>query len=409
MSEDSQPSPLQNHDVVASYVHTFCKPEMRHIYRQISGLRKWRAHVLTHKWENRKTFHLHKRWITILSKYRWRFFRRLWYKQIRNIPWQLSRSEESEMLRAAQTHSAKVLHIYFGHMAMHLLPLIKSSPMPVVVSFHGADAGVGMERPAWHQCMLEVFEHASAILARSESLLNELVALGCPKEKLHLSRTAIPMETFTYMHREFPEDGRFIWLQACRLIEKKGLSTTLHAFAKFKKSHPKAVLQIAGDGPMKEAIQEEARSLGIEKAVRLIGFLPEPQILNRLSKAHFFVHPSQTGADGNVEGVPNSLLEAMATGLPSLATNHGGIPEAIENGVSGVIVAERDANGLAEAALKLTENPEAWKQMGIEARKAIERKFSPEAQRDQLEGIYTQLVEDSAEAYHRAADKLGLS
>lgn len=408
MNEVSQASPTKSKSVVASYVHTFCKPEMRHIYRQITGLQGWRTHVLTHKWENRKTFHLHKRWVSVLPKYRWRFFRRVWCKQIRNIPWQLSRSEEFTMLRSAQTHGAKVIHIYFGHMAMHLLPLIQSSPMPVVVSFHGADAGVGMDRPAWRECMLGVFAHASAVLARSQSLLDELAALGCPKEKLHLSRTAIPLDTFAFVPRELPEDGAFLCLQACRLIEKKGLPTTLQAFAKFRESYPKAKLQIAGDGPMKDNLIEQAHELGIAGAVKFLGFIPEKTFLNRLKDAHFFIHPSQTGDDGNVEGIPNSLLEAMATGLPSLATTHGGIPEAIANGVSGVLVAERDANALADAACRLARNPAAWQQMAREARAAVEQKFSSDAQREQLESLYAGLVDDSLSAYHKAATKLGL-
>lgn len=312
------------------------------------------------------------------------------------------------MLRAAQTHGAEVLHIYFGHMAMHLLPLIKSSPMPVVVSFHGADVGVGMDSPVWHQCMLDVFTHASAVLARSQSLLDELAALGCPKEKLHISRTAIPLDTFSIIRRELPKDGAFLWLQACRLIAKKGVPTTLRAFAKFRETYPKAKLQIAGDGPMKDELMAQAHALGLANSVEFLGFIPENVFLNRLKDAHFFVHPSQTGDDGNVEGVPNSLLEAMATGLPALATIHGGIPEAIVNGVSGVLVAEGDADALADAALKLADDSGAWQQMALEARAAIEQKFSTAAQRKQLESLYAGLVDDSLNAYHKAAEKLGL-
>jgi len=405
-ADDTQGS--EHRRVVASYVHTFCKPEMRHIYRQVTGLQNWRAHLLTNKWENRKTFHLHRRWITVLPKYRWRFLRRIWCKQLRNIPWQMSRGEEFTMLRSAQIHSAEVLHIYFGHMAMHLLPLIKSSPMPVVVSFHGADAGVGMVRPVWHQCMLDVFTHASAVLARSQSLLDELTALGCPQEKLHLSRTAIPLDTFAFIDRELPQNGAFLWLQACRLIAKKGVPTTLRAFAKFRESYPRARLQIAGDGPMKDELIALAHTLGIANSVQFLGFIPESRFLNRLKDAHFFVHPSQTGDDGNVEGVPNSLLEAMATGLPSLATVHGGIPEAIVNGVSGVLVAEGDADALAAAALNLANDPAAWQQMAREGRAAVEQKFSSNAQREQLESLYAGLVDDSLNAYRKAAEKLGL-
>lgn len=160
---------------------------------------------------------------------------------------------------------------------------------------------------------------------------------------------------------------------------------------------------------MKQELIEQAHSLGIAESVQFLGFIPEAGFLKRLERAHFFVHPSQTGDDGNVEGVPNSLLEAMATGLPSLATTHGGIPEAIDNGVSGILVDEQDADALADAALELAKNPEKWQQIAREGRAAIERKFSTKAQRRDLESLYAGLVDNSLDIYHKAASKLGLT
>ncbi|QQL45548.1 glycosyltransferase [Sulfuriroseicoccus oceanibius] len=410
MPADPSPSPAAQPDrpqpVVASYVHTFCKPEMRHIYRQITGLETWRPHVITHKWENPETFHLHKRWVTVLPKYPLRFFRRLWCKQLRDIPWQLSRDELRRFLYAIQTHDAQVVHIYFGHMAMHLLPLIEASPWPVVVSFHGADAGVGMEKKAWRQAMERVFEKATAILARSQSLVDELIALGCPAEKVQLSRTAIPLEQFAFTPREEPTNNAFIWLQACRLIEKKGLPTTLTAFAEFHRQFPNAKLRIAGDGPMKDELDKLATDLGIADSIEWLGFLSEKQFLHQLQQAHFFAHPSQTGRDGNQEGVPNSMLEAMASGAPVLATRHGGIPEAVTDGHNGVLVDERDAQSLAARAIDLAQSPQLRATMATAARHTIETMFSPEAQRTQLESLYTHLAAGTYAEYRDAVQSV---
>lgn len=386
--------------VVASYVPVFCRPEMHHIYRQVAGLDRWRAHVITGRWERPKVFHLHKRWITVLPKYRWRFFRRLWFTQLRREPWTLSRGELERLLMAVQTHGAQVVHIYFGHMALHLLPLLEVSPWPVVVSFHGADAGVDMERPRQRAMMRQVFRHASIILARSQALLNDLAALGCPRGKLRLNRTGIPLDRFTFQDRPPPEDGRWILLQAGRLIEKKGIDTTLHAFAKLRRQFPRAVLRIAGEGPLLDQFMTLADELDITPGVEWTGFLGQMKLLDAMREAHVFLHPSRTAADGNREGVPNAMLEAMATGLPVAATRHGGIPEAVEHGTSGLLVDEGDDDALAEAITALLGNPDQRTRMGRAAASRVQAAFSLPACVQSLEAAYDQAAASKHHPFH---------
>jgi glycosyltransferase involved in cell wall biosynthesis len=98
------------------------------------------------------------------------------------------------------------------------------------------------------------------------------------------------------------------------------------------------------------------------------------------------------GADGNQEGVPNSMLEAMATGVPALATFHGGIPEAVEDGVSGILVAEGDWESLAKRMLKLASDPEAYRAMSHAAANAVADKFEQTRQIRALEGYYEEAM-----------------
>ena len=118
------------------------------------------------------------------------------------------------------------------------------------------------------------------------------------------------------------------------------------------------------------------------------GFVSQPELRDLFHRSHIFLHPSETGADGNQEGVPNSMLEAMASGLPVFATRHGGIPEAIENGISGVLVAERDAEALAHELLRAAENPELLTSLAKEGAAAVTEKFEQAAQVYQLESYY---------------------
>ena len=141
-----------------------------------------------------------------------------------------------------------------------------------------------------------------------------------------------------------------------------------------------------------------AAELGVADKVAFHGFLDMKQLVELSRSAHFFVHPSQTAQDGNREGVPNSMLEAMCTGLPVLATRHGGIPEAIEDGVSGRLVGEGDANGLASAAIELMAEPAGYRAMSLAARASIDEEFGLVETIGRLEGFYREAIELARES-----------
>src|SRR4029077_13879810 len=109
--------------------------------------------------------------------------------------------------------------------------------------------------------------------ARSESLASALVELGCSADKLRIQRAGIPLDTFRYRARQRPADGAWRLLQACRLIEKKGLELTLRAFAAFLKRYPSATLTIAGDGPRRGPLEKLATDLQLEDKIQFTGFV----------------------------------------------------------------------------------------------------------------------------------------
>lgn len=133
--------------------------------------------------------------------------------------------------------------------------------------------------------------------------------------------------------------------------------------------------------------------LGISEAVDFAGFLSQEGLRGLFGSAHIFVHPSELTSDQNQEGIPNSMLEAMATGLPVLATYHGGIPEAVEDGVSGYLVQERDQEGLTAAMERMTGAPDAWRTLGKAASQSVLAQFSHAAQIAKLEDCYAEALE----------------
>jgi glycosyltransferase involved in cell wall biosynthesis len=156
--------------------------------------------------------------------------------------------------------------------------------------------------------------------------------------------------------------------------------------------HPNATLTIAGDGPMLAQLQRLAHELKIERSVSFTGFISQEQLRETYYRSHIFLHPSQTGHDGNQEGIPNSMLEAMASGLPAFATQHGGIPEAIENGVSGVLVPERDHKELAQALLNAAEDPVFLSRIARSGAEVVRKNFDLRAQAQRLEEIYLRMI-----------------
>jgi glycosyltransferase involved in cell wall biosynthesis len=387
LTEATDPSALiAERPVVACYCATFLKPEMLHIYRQITSLTRVAPIVIAQKREEAGRYPFDR--VTVVSKPALHFVRRFWFKQVRGAPWQISSGEVNALVRVLDQAQAQLLHIYFGHIAVHLLPLIRTWGKPSVVSFHGADVMVDLEKPEYRAATKQMLDAVRLVLVRSESLGRALIEIGCSPEKIRIQRTGIPVDEIPFQARAWPVDGAWKLVQACRLIEKKGLTTSLSAFAKFTVRYPEATFTIAGDGPLRSGLEAQARELGLSDKVSFSGFVSQAQLRELFYGSHIFLHPSERGADGNQEGVPNSMLEAMASGLPVFATRHGGIPEAIEHGRSGILVAEGDGDALASALLDATAHPDSLTAIARGGSEVVRQQFEQSAQTRQLEDYY---------------------
>ena len=376
--------------VVACYCATFLKPEMLHIYRQITSLQRVEPFVVAQKREEADRYPFEK--IAIVGKPAMHFARRFWFKQVRETPWQISDGEVRKLRKILSEANAELLHIYFGHIAVHLLPLIQAWPKPAVVSFHGADVMVDLDKPGYRAATQRMLEAVRLVLVRSESLGRALINLGCPAAKIRLQHTGIPVDEIPFRTRNWPVSGAWKFVQACRLIEKKGLRVSLHAFAKFAARHSTSTFTIAGEGPLRNELGQLAAELGVADKVFFPGFISQTQLRELFYQSHIFLHPSEVGGDGNQEGVPNSMLEAMASGLPVFATEHGGIPEAIENGRSGILVRERDDDALALALLERTANPEGLAAIARNGAEVVRKHFEQTGQTRQLEDYYLETI-----------------
>ena len=380
--------------VVASYCTTFLKPEMLHIYRQVTGLRRYGTFVVTRERLGATEFPFGE--IEVLPRARKNFVKRFWLKYVARKPPVYYRGELQVILKLLERRPADLMHIYFGHTGVHLLPLVQEWKKPCVVSFHGMDIQTRPQQEGYDGQMRALLQTVPLVLARSRSLFAALEAWGCPREKLRLNRTGIPLGSFPFQQRPMPADGSWRFVQASRLVAKKGLGTAIRAFAKFHALHPKAKFRIAGDGPMKAELETLIGELGLREAVELRGFLSQEELAGLYARSHVFLHPSEMPPDQNQEGVPNSMLEAMATGLPVLATTHGGIPEAVAHERTGLLVPERDDAALFAAMRHVTAETDFLYILGQAAARTVREEFEQMRAVEKLEEFYDEAREIGA-------------
>src|ERR1700733_2754813 len=381
----SSPKPL-----VASFCTFFLKPEMLHIYRQLTGLQSFQTFVITKYRQNADRFPFDD--VEPLVTPKRNGLRRGYLKYVVRKPALIYRGEYDAIRRILIRRDPALIHVYFGNTGVHLLPLLSKWDRPWVVSFHCMDVQTRPKEKGYDRKLTEVLQLAPLVLVRSRSLEERLRELGCSSDKIRWNRTGIPLPTLPLVERPVPVDGQWQLVQACRLVEKKGLLTTLGAFRRFIADYPKARLVIAGEGPSRDALVRRINELSLGSQVTLTGFLSQDDLRRIYRQSHIFIHPSELAADSNQEGVPNSMLEAMASGLPVVATRHGGIPEAVQEGVDGILVPERDEPALYQALLKLAAQPDLWRQMGKQASRSVAENFEQGQQIGRLEAVYTEAL-----------------
>ena len=221
-------------------------------------------------------------------------------------------------------------------------------------------------------------EGADALIAVSESVAHQM-----PGKQVRVVYSGIAAS----MERTRLTRGNSVVIgTACRLIEAKGVRELILAFAGLKKEFPSVRLEIAGSGPEEQRLAETARELGVADGVKFLGWVDD--LRQVLRTWDVFALPSYD------EGLPMSILEAMAEGLPVVATNVGGIPELVEDGRTGYLVPPGDVGALRTVLHRLVEDSQSRNQLGDQGRLRAGAKFSVEQMVTEIESIYDGLIAD---------------
>lgn len=294
--------------------------------------------------------------------------------------------------RMLKKFNVKAIHIHHANLAPDLLFLKKRFKVPLIVGFRGKDATAYPRKKKNRNQLKKVFSHADLVLPVCRHLKKRIIKLGCPNRKIKVMYGGVDLSRFHYVPRQLPKQGPVRFLAVGRFVEKKGFGYLIDAFALVKKKHENIKLVLIGQGECEKEYRKKISKYGLKKDVQMVSWVDYRKIQQEYHRAHIFCAPSCTDREGNQEGIPNTLKEAMATGMPSIATNHAGIKEIMSNGVTGLLVPERNVQKLAKSMKNMLKHPEHWKSWGYHARRKIEKNFNLSKQLAKQKSYYDQVL-----------------
>jgi colanic acid/amylovoran biosynthesis glycosyltransferase len=269
-----------------------------------------------------------------------------------------------------------VVHAHFGPSGMVGVELraLGAFRAPLITQFHGYDASEYV-RQHGRAVYAELFKEGQLFLCVSERIRARLIELGCAPERCVVHRTGVRVADIPFrpVRERHPEALRL--LTVSRLVEKKGIEYALRAAALLLPSYRELELSVVGDGPEGDKLRALRTELGLADHVDFLGARSRVEVSALMSRADVMLCPSVTAKTGDEEGIPVVLMEALAAGLPVVSTQHAGIPELVEPGVTGLLAPEHDHVLLAEHVRFIAEQPKERAALVNAGRAAVERSY----------------------------------
>ncbi|SDT59311.1 glycosyltransferase [Actinoplanes derwentensis] len=283
-----------------------------------------------------------------------------------------------------------LVHAHFGGDGWLVSRTARQLGVPLIVTVHGHDVTRQPQSPGLHgvryrRNLRTVFDRAALIVAVSEVIRERAVAWGADPAKVRVHHTGVPVPDLVPMA---PKRWDVVFVG--RFVAKKGVDDLLTALAELDSPRPRALL--IGDGPLLPWMRERAEHLGVDAT--FVGGQPPESVQRHLAESRMLACPSKTAPDGDTEGLPTTLLEAGALGLPVVATRHSGIPEAVLDGRTGLLTPEGDPAALAASIARLLGDAGLRHRLGTAARAHVAENFDLNSQTRRLEDLYDEVTAD---------------
>lgn len=304
-------------------------------------------------------------------------------------------------LNKIKNHNFDVLHAHFGTSAFVIYKLARFLKIPLITTFHGYDIlidenkakEVSINYSIYAKKRHTVFKSSHTIIAVSDFIRNELIKKGCPDNKIIVNYIGIDISKYD-LYKNYEERDIDI-LFVGRLIEGKGIYDLIDAVNTNVIKNKKINLVIVGDGPEKNRIIEIMDRMGIK--YNFPGSLPHSRVIELMSRAKILCVPSKKDSKGWREAFGMVFIEAQAVGTPVVSYISGGIPEAVENGETGMLVTEGSTQELASSISCLLEDKSFWCQLSKKAYERVRQKFDMHKKSAELVGIYEEVFNNSRE------------
>jgi glycosyltransferase involved in cell wall biosynthesis len=292
----------------------------------------------------------------------------------------------------------RLLHSHFGPNGVYGLSISEKLDIPLIVTFHGFDATVNRRELLLHGGVFgrkyllglpRLKARGAKFIAVSDFLQGKLAAMGMPQDKVVRHYIGVDLARFTPLA---PESRRPDIVCVGRLVAAKGIADLIEAFALIAARFPETRLRLVGQGSGRAAFERLAQERGLQDRVVFEGTMPHAQVAELVRRCAVSVLASKTGQDGWQEAFGLASIEAAAAGLPVVVTRHGGLPETVVDGVTGLIVPEGGVAQLANALAQLLRDEALRTRMGTEARCHVEQNFNLSLQTRKLERIYTEVL-----------------
>ena len=354
------------------------------IYDQVKHARRYEPHVLARGLNPARENFPYNR-VTSLN-----WFERLFY--FKAYP-------SSKFVNVIRENNLKFVHAHFGTNGALVAATAKKADVPLIVTLHGVDVGILLNEhiPAnylfYKRTYKRMFETAQLLLPASQELADCLVQLGAPESKIQIHRLGVDTSAFTPFTRP---DRPAQFLMIGRQVEKKGFEYGIRAFAKIAGKHKESTLTLIGKGPLQEPLQALAAELGVADKVIFKGSVPSAQMPAMLENYDVLVAPCIVAKNNDRDSGLIVLKEAGASAMASIGTFCGGLPEIIDDGKTGMLVAQRDTEKLAECMDALASDYSLRTQMGTAARAKIESDYDTVRQNEKLEEIFDTILRGQA-------------
>jgi colanic acid/amylovoran biosynthesis glycosyltransferase len=289
-----------------------------------------------------------------------------------------------------------LIHAHFGVCGALALPLKRLLKVPMIVTFYGEDATMtdtfaqesSLSTRVYLKRRETLSREADLFIAVSDFIKRKLVEQGFPEERIISHYYGVDLKKF---QPNLDLVRQPIVLYVGRFSEKKGCEYLIRAMSQIQKVTDDIEFVLIGDGELKAEVESlAANSL---RKYKLLGVQPSSVVREWMNKSMMLVVPSITASTGDCEGLPTVIVEAQAMGLPVVASDHAGIPQAVIHGETGFLTVEKDVDGLVKAILALFNNPELCKRLSEQAQENVRKYFDQTRQAQILENIYDSVLE----------------